>query len=470
MRKLMAAIAIVLVAGLPARSWALLGFDGVTYDGSLEVSATRAANESDQSDGLSPDDRHSDVDTRTRLGINLDVTEGVDGRIEFVRNGTRYGTGATNISGEESLIDLQNLFINLMLWNWNWRIGRQYVGDEGDLVWNIGPRSDDILRVDAIDGVDIRRQWDKFSLDAFAGKATENNPQGGTSEIGERSLKNLMLGFMGVPNNKIWVGGTWGYNSNGANTSDSTKLKIYRAGIRGGVNENFITYRGEVLMNDGEDLSATASGGSKVNYNGRALDLGVGLNLEETGAGQFSFGADFTSASGDDDGDDNDDDSFHDLLEVGVLSTDRYYGEIFGRSNGLSFPVPFGMGLDSGNFAAVGNQGPGFTILHANALYKPSWAPKSWWRLDWYDISATEDSQKVGGVDVERGDFGSEIDLTAGYRHSDTVGFEGGYAMLMPDDGLTGGAGAPDDTITKLFARMKVGFGGGMQQIDPARR
>jgi hypothetical protein len=458
MRKLMAAIAIVLVAGLPATSWALLGFEGVSYDGSLEVSATRAANESDQSDGQSPDDRHSDVDTRTRLGINMQVTEGVDGRIEFVRNGTRYGTGATNLSSEESLIDLQNLFINLMVWNWSWRIGRQYVGDEGDLVWNIGPRSDDILRVDAIDGVDIRRQWDKFSLDAFAGKATENNAQGGTSEIGERSLKNLMFGFTGVPNNKIWVAGTWGYNSNGSNTSDSTKLQIYRAGIKGGINENFFTYRGEVLMNTGEDLSNTVLipplDNRKIKFKGRAFDVGAGVNLAETGAGQISLGADYTMASGDDDATDADDDSFRDLRAVGVLSTDRYYGEIFGRSNGLSF-VPVGQGLDTGS------QGTGLTILHANVLYKPSWATKSWWRFDWYDFSATED-QNVG-------DYGTEFDLTAGYRHSDNVGFEAGYAMLMPDDQITGGAAAPDDNITKLFARLKVGFGGGMQQIDAAR-
>jgi len=470
----MAIIAMVLVAGLPASSWAVLGLEGLSYDGSLETSAVRAANEVDFADGQTPNDRHSDVDTRVRVGINMSVTDEVAGRLEFTRTGSRYGRnfagsagGANSIADEESNILINNALVALMLWDWNLRIGRQYVGEENDLVWFIGPRSDDILSVDAIDGFDFRRKWDKLGLNVFLGKAQENNAQGNANDINEVSLKNLMLSFMLSEIMRLHVGGIWGSNSNTNATSDSTKLTIYRAGINGGLNENFLTYRAELLMNAGEDLL----GGTKTKFKGNALDLGVGVNLPESGAGQIGIGGSFLMASGDDDGDDNDDESFHDLRRVNVLSSDRYYGEIFGRSNVMGTP---GLGVDTGAASAAGNnQGPGVTIINLNATFKPAFAPKWWTRLDFYDFSASEDSQTVGGLDTDIGDFGREIDLMFGYRHSDNVGFEGGFAMFTPDDALTGGGTAKDDDVTKWVARMKLawgGRGGGMTQIDPVAK
>ena len=452
----------VLVAGLPARSWAMLGFENITYDGSLEVSGVNGNNESDFKDGQNPDDSHSDVDTRVRIGMNAPITDDVSGRLEFTRTGSRWGRnfagtagGANSLQNEQDNIKINNAFFDITLWGWRWRAGRQYVGNEGDLVWFIGPRQDDILSLDAIDGLDVRRAWDRVTIDIFGGKARENNPQGGTNDVGQVSLKNITATFPNVfPNSNIWAGAIWGSNSNSSATSDSTKLQIYRVGINGGVRENFLTYRGEVLANGGENnVLTTVPGGSKIKYKGKALDLGAGLNLAETSAGGFSFGGDFLWTSGDKDATDNSDKSFRDLRAVGVVSTDRYYGEIFGRSNGLSF-VPLGEGIDS---SASG--GTGYTIIHLNALFKPAFAPKTWARLDYYNFGSTENNITVApGTTVNVGDYGSEWDLTLGYRHSDNVGFEAGYAMLMPDNALTG-AGNPSDNVTKWFARTKIAWG-----------
>jgi len=457
MRKLMAALAIVLVAGLPSSSWAILGFDGISYDGSLEVGAVKASNEVDSKDGFgdgvnNDQDRRSDVDTRVRLGVNLQVTEGVDGRLEFVRTGQRYGDGASSLSTEESSILIQNAYVNWLMWNWNWRLGRQYTGRANDLVWNFGPRSDDNLSVDAVDGLALSRSWDRIAINAFLAKIDDNNSQSQANDQGEISAKMIELAFPNIVPALLnaRVGAIWGSNSRSGATSDSTKLTIYRAGVDGGINENFITYRAEYLMNDGSDKSTVPAGGQEVDLEGSAYDIGVGLNIPENGAGQFALGVNYLVASGDDNGADDKDESFNDLSRVGANGvSDRYLGEIFGRSNVL-FGTP--QGIDFG--------APGINVIHANALFKPAFAPKTWARLDWYDFTADEDAA---------GDWGSEIDLTFGYRHSDTVGFEVGYAQLSPDrlleanlnDGTVG-----SDDVTKAFARMKVAFGGGMQAID----
>src|SRR5262245_56595456 len=154
MRKLMAAIAIVLVAGMPVRSWAMLAFEDVKFDGSLETSVVRAGNEADTNDDAATDDDRSDVDTRLRLGMNLKVTEGVAGRLEFTRTGSRYGQnlagtpgGANSLNNEQDAIKINNALVAMNLWSWQWILGRQYVGDSGDLVWFIGPRSDDNLSI-----------------------------------------------------------------------------------------------------------------------------------------------------------------------------------------------------------------------------------------------------------------------------------------------------------------------------------
>ena len=463
MRKLMAAFAMVLVAGLPARSWAMLGFENITYDGSLEVSGVHADNEKDLKTNASPSDRHSDVDTRVRLGMNAPITDDVSGRLEFTRTGSRWGRNFSGTAGagnslqdEQNNIRINNAFFDITLAGWRWRAGRQYVGNEGDLVWFIGPRQDDILSLDAIDGLDVRRAWDRVIIDVFGGKARDNNPQGAANDVGEVSLKNVTATFPNVlPNSNIWAGAIWGSNSNGTDNSDRTSLQIYRVGINGGVRENFFTYRAEVLANGGDNKVLQPIGGSKIKYKGKALDLGAGLNLAESSAGGVSFGGDFLWTSGDKNRTDNDDKSFRDLNAVGVVSTDRYYGEIFGRSNVLSF-VPLGEGIDSGA------QGTGYTIIHLNALFKPAFAPKTWARLDYYNFGATENKVTLvpGGPTTNVGDYGTEWDLTLGYRHSDNVGFEAGYAMLNPKDALKAINGTTaSDNITKWFARTKIAWG-----------
>lgn len=486
MKKLMAAAAIVFLAVGARSTWALVGLENLSYDGSLEYSGVSANNETDQSNKLG--DHRGGVNSRLRVGANATVTEDVTTRIELGRTGGQFGRnlagtpGASNsIANEANRILVDNAYLDFAnMWSWNIRLGRQYVGEAGDLVWNIGPFQDDNLTTNAIDGIDFKStKWDAVKVDVFTGKARDNDPlpsaaNRGTDRqndaapaTGDVNLSNINVSLPTIiPGGKINVGYLWGVQDISDTGTPpaivpggSNRLTIYRVGVNGGVQENKVTYRAEFLQNGGQNTIGLA--GSKVNYKGNAIDLGVGFNTGETPAGSFGLSADFTRASGDKDATDKDDKSFRDFLALGIVSSDRYFGEIFGKSNAIS-NVPLGQGLDTNN------QGAGKQIFHLGVIYKPTTLPKTWASADWYKLDAAEHSRVLaaGGPSVDTGNsYGDEIDLAIGYRHSDNVGMEGGYAMLNPGEALAGFGGTAKNTgtkdnITKLFGRVKVKWGG----------
>src|SRR5688572_22262927 len=159
MRKHMA-MAIVLVLAGVTQSWALFGLEDVSFDGSLEVSGNSANNETDFS---ASNDHRGNTATRTRVGMNATVTEGVMGRLEVARSPRLYGTVPTSVAGEEFLWTFQNAYVHFDdLLGFKVRLGRQYVGEPGDLVWNISPTDDDSLTLNSIDGLLLQcRHYEK---------------------------------------------------------------------------------------------------------------------------------------------------------------------------------------------------------------------------------------------------------------------------------------------------------------------
>lgn len=440
MKKVMALAAIALMVSASAN--ALVGLEGLSWDGSLEVSGFSAKNEADSND--TANDRRGGANTRVRVGVNADVTEDVKGRLEFTRTGRQYGTGATTIAGEEGLINVQNAYVDVeKLWGFNARLGRQYVGNPGDLVWRVGPFEDDAMSVNAIDGLLVGRSWDFIGFDAFTGKSSEDetsvadtDANDGPGDVNVNAVHAWLPTIL--PGGKIWLGWINGADLNTSSSADDNRLNIARLGANGGVLENLLTYRAEYLKNFGQNRVT----GTKVKYEGSALDLGLGVNVPENSVGTLGVAADYTWTSGDDSKGNDDDKSFRDLSAVGLQASDRYYGEIFGKSNAFTGGTPLGQGLD------LGGQSDGYQIIHLGVTLKPAFATKSWWRLDYFNYGADKNK-----------DYGDEWDLTAGYKHTDNVGFEAGYARFNPDDGVLV-TGAPDDATQKLFGKVKIKWGG----------
>ena len=498
----MALLAIcVSVATTP--SWALLGLGDVKFDGSLEVSGNSANNELDF--GNDPDnpsitgtgtskDHRGRTATRVRIGMNALVTEGVTSRIEAVREAKQYGqttgnttsNGASTVQGEQNLWSFQNAYVDIAdIMGLNVRLGRQYVGNPGDLVWNISPTDDDNLTLNSIDGALFQsRKWDFVNVDLFTGKANEDDAIANTDQddtTGDVNLTSLDVVLPKlIPGGKLNVGYLMGRDSNSSAESDNNSLNTARVGVNGGVAENMITYRAEFFQNMGEfkgagltNADTAASAAAKLKYEGSAIDLGVGINSPETSVGTFGGWINYLMASGDDNVRDDKDESFHDFSPLGFNTSDRLLGEIFGKSNvlggGTTLGTPIGQGINTADATAVApsaaTQGQGLKVLNIGVHFKPVFCKKSTFRADYYTFSRAEDSvltNAATGARTNVGDkFGSEIDLAYIYDHTSNVNLELGWAWLSPDDALIGVNNQNnDDNVTKLYARTKINWGG----------
>lgn len=489
------ALAIVFTLGTATRSWAAFGLGDMKFDGSLEVNGDSANNETDfgnvtgAGNSGGDNDHRGNTATRVRLGVNMGITEGVSGRLELVRTPKVYGvnglngtSGATSIAGEENTWLFHNAYAQINnIWGMDARLGRQYVGDAGDLIWNFGPKSDDSLTVTSIDGLALECAKDKekmgnfldnLHLRFFTGKENDDDAIANTDSgdtVGDINVNDLDLYINNVlPGGRINLGYLWGAAADTSLTKDDVVLKIYRIGINGGIKENMLTYRAEFLGNTGEAEGQGVSG-ADLKFKGTAMDFGLGFNPAETGIGGFSIWGNWTMASGDDNNNNNDDKAFHDFSTLGGANTsDRYFGEIFGKSNTMGGgTTPFGQGVDTGI------EGQGLDVLNLGLAFKPKMIEKTSFRLDYFMFSRAEDSLSNGTTSTDVGDkFGDEWDLSMNYQHTDNVGVTLGYAMFSPDDAVLVDApglaitsspvpsGTKDEAVTKLFARLNVKWGG----------
>lgn len=480
MRKLMAMLAMGLVVVAPTTSWGLVGLESVKFDGSLEISGNSANNEADlggiKNSGAGTNDHRGTTVTRVRLGMNSTITEGVNGRLELLRNPSTAGSRAfyggsgkpSSVQNESDNFKFTNAYAELTnLWNHNWRIGRQYVGEKGDIIWHIGPKSDDALSVNSIDGLLIRCPaeagkgafGDRLRVNLFTGKATETASsvaQTDASSSGDVNLSNIEARFNLMPEAQFRAAYLIGDASNTSATLDNNHLRIYRIGANGGFMDNMINYNAEFLGNQGQQNAATA-----IKYKGTAIDLGIGVNAKETALGGLGAKVSYFMASGDDRTGDNDDKSFHDFSLLGVNTSDRYFGEIFGKSTALEggLTAPLGQGVNGVNSSA---QSAGLEVVSFCFNWAPKFSAKTTVDLDYYMFSRAKGT--VNNVNI--GDkYGNEIDLTVHYNHTDNVGFDLGFATLKPDEALSRDVsgsvnGTQEEAVNKLFARANIMWGG----------
>jgi len=440
----MSLAAVVILAGTSSL-WAVAGLGDIKFDGSLEVSGKSSNNEVNYDKRVN--DHIGNTGTRVRLGMNAQVTEGVMGRIEAVRSPRLYGSAPTNVQTEQPKWTFQNAFVDVdNLWTVKARLGRQYIGNEGDLLWHFGPKYDDNLNVTAIDGLLISRNWDKASVSAFTGKANDTAANiSGPVNNNDINLSNVEVNLKLIPNNNIRLAYMRGDAVlTQASSNDDVTLLIYRIGTSGELLDNMITYQAEINANGGKNKNS----GTKVTYGGKMYDLGVGYNSPDLMVGKVNANVGYLVASGDKNATNNKDKSFHDFSFIGAGNVSgRYYGEIFGRSNIVG---PTGT-IDSGA------SGQGLRVWNIGVKFIPKIDPKASLAIDYYNVNTDKKGALAAGIYKK---VAREVDFTLGYKHSDNVGLTAGYAVMSPKDVITGGPAFKHDAVTKLFARTTIKWGG----------
>lgn len=460
----------VSLAGSTAFAADVLGLKNLMVDGAIEVKGSRASNETDNNDGAR--DTRDDTLTRVTVGVGLDVTNGVVGRFEAVRNSGSAGTESQyGGSGKPSTVGgffdktaVTNAYLDLtdfLEWD-KVRLGRQYIGRKGDLLSYVGPVGDDALSVGSVDGLSIWEKVGPVQITGVTVKFADDDGVPGSGSAtdagdaaGDANISYLLLAsdeLIPLAKDKGTVPLELGYysgtDSNTAAESDNNNLSIIdlRAGFR--CPKNQLTAELEYAMN-GDPLN----GATNTDYDGSALLLKVGFKDDERGFGVRVL---YANASGDDNPADTDDDSFRDLSAItgGSFVSDLRFGEIISNSNTNPMRI---VGLNTGA------QGPGLNIISLGGHYVlPHMDKKVTLKLDYYMVKVNE---VASGSGADK-DYGNELDLAVKYAHSETVHAAYGYAMLAPGDGLLGGfagpvpPGTPNDNVTKAWAKLVVKWGG----------
>ncbi|MBI3448948.1 MAG: alginate export family protein [Acidobacteria bacterium] len=75
-----------------------------------------------------------------------------------------------------------------------------------------------------------------------------------------------------------------------------------------------------------------------------------------------------------------------------------------------------------------------------------------------WNFKPTENDIQTGAGNVHVDDYGTEIDAGYKYQYTDNVYFGAGVASLKPKDGLTGGSGAPSDSVLRVAGVLDVRF------------
>lgn len=455
MRKLLAVFAALGMAG-SAFSGDLLGLKNVSVDGSIEYLGKQANNQTDANDGN--EDSTGDTASRVRLGLNAQVTEGVNARVEVIRypdwvgTAAMFGDNTQSVEDETQNFEVKTAFLELdnILGLDKVSIGRQYVGRPGDLIAYFGPFNDDYLFVSSLSSLVASKKVGPVNVNAVLAKANDDDFVAFDTDNGDGSGDENINWITASSDELIKVEGAtfpleiglyqW-LDQNSDNANDNQTLNIYD--LRAGANllDNALKLSLQYAMNAGQDNN----GGTAIDYKGNALVFKAAYDNEDNGWGVKAL---YANASGDDDPADDSDDAFH------SISSDFRYGQIL--SNDTNFANSYGIGSVTGYSLSggldTGFQGPGLNVIGLGGNYNLPILDKK------YTVYADYFMAKLNETGAGPDDIGNEIDLAVKYAHNDNVSIKAGYAMLMPGEALNG-TGNPDDDITKLWAKLMVKWG-----------
>jgi len=423
MKKLISLVAILSLFS----TFALSEVKNIKIDGSLDAVSINLDNstdltKTDPNTGAN-DDLINQTKARLMLGLSADLTDKVSGKILIYKNDRLWGTPFDqDIVWILSVVRVANAYVTLkdvVLDGLELTVGRQFVGDQKDLLLYFGPLSDYNLSIQALDALKAEYNTELLSVGLVSGKFLESFGPGNTdTDILALDIATEKI----VPEGKVALRFVNGVVNNPVsdNVNNPQILGLDLKGVIPGVEG--LNYKLLYAMNMGKKAG--------VNYKGTGLVLGAGYD-KELDVGKVNVKAEYASGSGDD-GSTADDEDF-------VSSGNDYrYGEVYGK--GL-----FGLG---GNFG-ITNQ----TVIALEAGFAPSTIldGKLGLGLGYYMFSITK---VASGQDSN---IGNEIDVKVKYDLTKDVCLSLTYGIFNPGKALEGSIGGKD-AANVLAMNLNVKF------------
>lgn len=201
------------------------------------------------------------------------------------------------------------------------------------------------------------------------------------------------------------------------------------------VGKNGLFWNIEVAAQAGQTESEVVTGTPDVDASGRVVEGWIGYNFK-SGKNTHRVYARLERATGDDTGTADDDEGFVPL-----------FGDFHNRAGRGDWFQLADVSTNLGGGAVAGG-------LNALGLGWTGWfGDKTEFGAQLWSYGLDEDNGAATGDDL-----GTAIDIWYGYNYSRNLNFVASVSQLSPDDALTGGTGAPDDSVTRLYGQARFRF------------
>lgn len=401
MKKVIGLFAVVALVSSVASAELLKNFK---YDGKVEVNAYQTTNANDFNSKIK--DKNTDVETRVQLNTGFDLNDDANAVVSVVKNNRHQGDAKENVNTIQAQLVFEQAYMNLKgVLGIDHKLGRQYYGNEGDLIVYYGPNMypyTNSLPVAALDAWTGWYKTGKWDMHAVYGKIanTCNAPLADT----DTNLSGFVAAYNLQDNLKL---GAYVYEQKDMKAAAATDLTRDVVGVK--ANGKFVgfDYYAELAKNYGRQAAGP------VNYAGTAFlaNAKYGYDL----MGKWTFMGEFAMGTGDDKTTDKKNKAFH------SISSDYRPGAIWGRY--------WVAGLNSDPVLSIADTG--LTTWNLGAKWNPSKVEKLDLGLKYHYFAPSvtkQDAVKIGYTA-----YGTELDFTANWKHSESVNVRGTLAAFMPD-------------------------------------
>jgi hypothetical protein len=433
--------------------------------GNLDIQTTSARNVTDlvtrptgaNSSPANADnnDRIGHATTRVIVKMDWDLLDDVHSRVTLVKGASNhaartYGSAAQDLNAIQTatFVEEANVKIDKAFGLVDVTAGRQFYGEEGDLVIYYGPRDNYGLTVSALDI--FRADWngEHMSVTGIAGKTADT----GVATVGSGNAATDLRGIvvsckmheMVKPSLYVYnqvQHGTAGIGQTLGSTGTSAAGKndnLWVAGVKAKVATGGFTGSVEVAKNFGEDRTtyATAAGGARsVNYKGYAVQLKAGYKLDLSDVGAVNPWGEFGMGTGDSNFDASGNNTFT------SIATDYRPGGIYGRfDNGAALELANGgTGNGANSFSSNGLSNRviwGLGVKATPSALNKLTAGVSFYRYAYHRVAPTATGNKSSR------NIGSEVDVTAEWKHSENVSFKATAGSFKPGAAMADFRGA----------------------------
>lgn len=438
-------------------------------NGQLDIQSTSARNANDfttRGDTLGAaattgQDRIGTVATRLLVDATWDLLDDVHSIVTLKKNDRAWGTtgnsgqgqtgnqnlvggGATGVANTV-WVDRAAVTIDKLFGSVDTTLGRQYYGDQGDLIFYAGPKDTFGLFVTAIDAARFEWANDMMALSGLAGKtagtAIATNPTTDTNVRGLDVLwKNMPLKVHTFLWNRVTQGGgqigVAPVNSGAAGASGlNDNLWVYGLKLRGEAAGGWLN--ADIAMNSGEmrnpaTAAACTTAGCEANssnYIGKALLLDAGYNAELSGVGALTPWVNMGYGSGRSSNLEARNEGFQ------SIASDYRPGIVNRRFAGAAGIGALNLGAGTGT--GIGTNGLNNRVVYGLGV---NMTPAAWEKLTlgaqfWhFNLQRNTATNTVLAATAQRGakHLGSEYGVTADWKHSENVKVGLGAAIFAP--------------------------------------